>query len=313
MKINYLLSLGAIVVFSSCSTAYRSGQTPDDVYYSPAPQQNTYVTKVSDQDKDSYYYRNNEEDYNIRRGIDNPVYRSPLSLSMGFGYSPYSFSPFNSMYGYNSFGYSPYNNFGYNPYGMKGLYDPYYGGFGNNNLSFYSPYNSFYSPYSMGYGYSPFGYGYGYSPLYSPIHFSSKPINTNTGARRYNLGAYNNNSALGGERGNVQPVRNNATGVTTESPTGVGRVIRRVFTPTERNTNTQPANTSRREVRRSNNRSTYYNNNTERRTNNNNETRNNTYEAPTRTYTPSTPSNSSSSPSSSGSGSGSAPVRTFRR
>ncbi|MEO8822099.1 MAG: hypothetical protein ABI366_00895 [Ginsengibacter sp.] len=310
MKINFLILFGAIVAFSSCSTAYRSGQTPDDVYYSPAPQQNTYVSTASSKDQDSYYYRNNEEDYNIRRGIDNPVYRSPLSLSMGFGYSPYSFNPYNNYYGNN--------NFGYGPYGMKGLYNPYFNDFGYNSLSFYSPYN-FYSPYSMGYGYSSFGYGsgfgYGYSPYYSPVLFSSKSVNTNTGARTYNLGAYNNNN-LGNrtEGGNVQPIRSTATGTTPASgtnETGMGRVIRRVFSPSERNTYTPPANATRREVRRSNNRSTYYNNNTERRTNNN-ESRNNTYEAPQRSFTPSTPSSSSSSPSGSGS-SGSAPVRTFRR
>ena len=317
MKIKYLLVPCALIIFSSCSTAYRSGQTPDDVYYSPAPQQNTYVTKRNDQDQDSYYSRNNEEDYNIRRGIENPVYRSPLSLSMGFGYSPYSFNPFNSMFGYNSFGYNPYSNFGYSPYGMKGMYNPYFDDFGYNGLSFSSPY-SFYSPYSMNFGYSPFGYGYGYSPYYSPVLFSSKLVNTNTGARQYNLNAYNNNN-LGArsEGGNAQPIRNAATGVTPQSEsTGMGRVIRRVFTPSERNSYTPSANATRREVRRSNNdnnRRSYYNNNTERRTSNNdNNNQNRTYDTPTRSFSPSTPSNSSSS-SSSGSGSSSAPVRTFRR
>jgi hypothetical protein len=304
MKIKYLLLFSAVVAFSSCSTAYRSGQTPDDVYYSPAPQQNSYVSKVSEDDEDSYYYRNNEEDYNIRRGIENPVYRSPLSLNLGFGYSPYSFYPynsFNSLYGYNNFGY---NNFGYSPYGMKGLYNPYYyDDFAYSGLSFYSPY-SMYNPYSLGYGYSPFGYGYGYSPYYYPISFSSKSINTNRGARMYNLNAYRNTSSGNSGRsgiGTVQPVRN--TGITQPQSenTGVGRVIRRVFTPSERNSSTPPAttNNTRRNTRRNAN-------------NNNNQTRNNTYEAPQRTFTPSTPSSSSSSSSSSGSGS-SAPVRTFRR
>jgi hypothetical protein len=53
MKIKYLLFVCSIAVFSSCSTAYRSGQTPDDVYYSPAPQLREYVSHVSDDDQDS--------------------------------------------------------------------------------------------------------------------------------------------------------------------------------------------------------------------------------------------------------------------
>ena len=135
-----------------------------------------------------------------------------------------------------------------------------------------------------------------------------------------NLNAYGvSSSKNSSERGigTVQPVRNIETTQPQSENTGVGRVIRRVFTPSERNSYTPPANTSRREVRRNNNsnnrRSYYNNNNNERRTynNDNNQSRNNTYEAPQRTYTPSTPSNSSSS--SSGSGSSSAPVRTFRR
>ena len=313
MKIRYLLFACSIAVLSSCSTAYRSGQTPDDVYYSPTPQLNEYVSHSNDQDQDSYYYRNNEEDYNIRRGIENPAYRAPLSLSLGFGYSPYSYYPYNSLY--NSFGYNNY--YGYSPFGMKGMYNPYFDDFGYSGLNFYNPY-SFYNPYYSGYGYSPFGYGY--SPFYSSIRFNSRPVNTNTGARRYNLGGYtNNNVGTNNQSGNVQPIRNTQTGVAPESNgSGMGRVIRRVFSPSERNSYTPSANSSRREVRRSNsdnNRRSYYNNNTERNTynnNNNNERRSNSYETPTRSFSPSTPSSSSSS-SSSGSGSSSAPVRTFRR
>lgn len=291
MKIKHLLLLGLVAAFSSCSTAYRTGQTPDDVYYSPAPQQNTYVSTVTEQDKNSYGYRN-QEDEDIRRGINDPVYRNAItfSMGMGYGYSPYS------MYPYNSFNnpFSGYNGYGYNPYGMKGMYDPYYNSLGYNNLNFYSSPYGYSNP--LGYGYSP--YSYGYSPYYAPILFSSKSVNTNTGARRYNLNVYNNNSGSNSTGGNVQPIRTTQTGTTQQPRTsGVGNVIRRVFTPSQRNSYSPPANNSN-----SNNRRTYNNNNS----NNNN----NTYETPQRTFTPSTPSNSQ--PSSSGSGN-SAPVRTFRR
>src|SRR5690349_15345750 len=138
MKIKYIFFVSSMVaVISSCTTAYRSGQTPDDVYYSPAPERNSYVNSINDRDRNSYSYRNdnsylNDEEAEIRRGIRNPAYRSSIALSFGLGYSPY-YSPF----GYSPFGYSPY----YSPYGFGSYYgyDPYM------SHSLYNPY--FYNPY----------------------------------------------------------------------------------------------------------------------------------------------------------------------
>src|SRR5665647_3941979 len=81
MKIKYLPLLGIIAVFAGCSSAYRIGQTPDDVYYSPAPPHDEYVTSNNQQDKDSYVYNNtyNSEDLSIRRGISDPRYRSNIA------------------------------------------------------------------------------------------------------------------------------------------------------------------------------------------------------------------------------------------
>ena len=291
MKIKHLLLLGGVAAFSSCSTAYRSGQTPDDVYYSPAPQENTYVSTVTENDKNSYSYRNQEET-DIRRGINDPVYRNAItfSMGMGYGYNPYSLYPYNT---FNNPFYG-YDGYGYNPYGMKGMYDPYYNSIGYNNLNFYSSPFGYYNSYPLGFGYSPY-YG-GYTPYYAPILFSSKSVNTNTGPRRYNLNVYNpNNSSNNNSRGNVQPIRSTGTGTTQPGrQTGVGTVIRRVFTPSQRNSYNPPSNNTRR---------TY-------NYNNNNDNNNNSYQTPQRTFTPSN--NSSSSSSSSGS-SNSAPVRTFRR
>ena len=153
MKIKYILLSGAVLAFSSCSTAYRTAQTPDDVYYSPAPAQsgyansdNDYLSPTSDQDANSYAYRNSEESQ-IRAGIQNPIYRNPISLDLGYGY------------GYNSFGlgsyYNPFYYGGYNPLSYMSLYNPYmsfgFGGLYNPYYSFYNPYYNFYSPY-YGYG-----------------------------------------------------------------------------------------------------------------------------------------------------------------
>jgi hypothetical protein len=293
MNIKHLLVPAVVAALSSCSTAYRTGQTPDDVYYSPAPQENSYVTSATEQDKNSYSYRN-QEDENIRRGIEDPVYRNAItfSMGMGYGYNPYSLYPYNAFN--NPFYGGSY--YGYDPYGFKSMYDPYY-----NPIGYINPY----SYNSIGYGYSPYSFGFSpyYSPYYSPILFSAKTVNTNTGARRYNLNVYNNNSTNNsGSRGNMQPIRTTDNSGTIQQPrtTGVGNVIRRVFTPSQRSTYTPPSNNTY-----SSNRRTYNNNNYNNNNNNNN------YNTPQRTFTPSTPTNSSSS--SSGSNSNSAPVRTFRR
>ncbi|MGN6193323.1 MAG: hypothetical protein ACTHOB_00180 [Ginsengibacter sp.] len=327
MKIKHLLPVAFAVVLASCSTAYRSGQTPDDVYYSPAPEQPTYktsdkssdyVTTENEQDRNSYNYRNDEEN-EIRAGIQNPIYRNSITFGMGYGgYIPYSFSLFGGSPYYG--GYDPFTPYVYNPYG----YNPYayspYKSFVYNDMVFASPYynygyspygfNSFYNPYSI--GYSPFFYSGYYPGIYSPAY---KTINTNTGVRRYNLNAYNNNSGSGATRGTpAQPVRtvttqpNNGsvpvrstTGTTQPTRgTGVGNVIRRVFTPSNR-TYTNPNST-----RTYNNNNTRVYNNDNTRTYNNDNSRSYT---PERSYQPSAPSSSSSS----GSSSGSAPVRTFRR
>ncbi len=304
MKIKHLLLVGGLAALGSCTTAYRSGQTPDDVYYSPAPEQNTYVGTVSEKDQNSYSYRNDDEENDIRRGIENPVYRNSITFSMGYGYSPYSLYPSNAFN--NPFYYDPY---AYSPYGMKGMYSPYYGTYMYNDFGLYNPY-SFYNPYNV---YNPYsvGYGYGYSPYaYSPVFLTGGNTNTNTGVRKYNLNAYGH-TGNSGVRGNFRPDGISQPGVsmpvrnaTTESAApvrrgGVGSVIRRVFTPSERNTYNPRANNNTRVYRNTESNRSYNNNN-----NNRTET-----QAPVRSFTP-----SESSPSSSGSSnSNSAPVRTFRR
>ena len=151
MKSRILLLAAVAIGVSSCSTMYKSGQTPDDLYYSPAPQQRIanndnnddgyysdnqsnqeYVNVQTDQDRTAY----NSDDNYLRMKVRNramwsafddyamysPYYGS--SFGLGFGYNPYSFySPFSSLY------YSPYS---------------YYGGLGWGGLY---GYNSFYNPY----------------------------------------------------------------------------------------------------------------------------------------------------------------------
>lgn len=271
MKTKHLLLLGLIVIFSSCSTAYRIGQTPDDVYYSPAPAQDTYVRTDDQDEKDSYAYNNsgyNSEDMEIRRGIKDSRYRNDVFVDLGYGYNPY---------GYNSYGYN--NSYGYyNPYGYNNVYiNPYY-----------NPYtlNCFPTTYSN-YYYSPQVY----------IYPKSGVVNRTITPRKYNLGAYTNNTNTSILNHGNRPVNTTisapvrtitttpsnsraTTPATRSSGNGVGNFIRRVFTP------------DNNRVYRSESNSTY----------------DNSSSSPARTTQ-----SSSSGSSNSSSGSSSAPVRTFRK
>src|SRR5690349_20281267 len=69
MRTSILLLVLSVVIFTSCTSAYKTGQTPDDVYFSPPRAQDEYVrTKEKDQykertsyDQDVYY-----DDYYLR-------------------------------------------------------------------------------------------------------------------------------------------------------------------------------------------------------------------------------------------------------
>lgn len=257
MKTKYLLLAGVVVVLASCSTAYRNGQTPDDVYYSPAPSAESYVIRGNKDDRNSYRssdYTEYTRERDIRQGIRNPRYRNSITLSMGYGgYSSFGYDPFYSPFSYNSFGYNPfgYTSFGYNPYYGKGFYDP----FG------YNPYYS-YNPY-----YPPFGYNPIYSGYYPPGNYypvSGKTISNNRGARQYNLGSYapspstdprGINSTKSGifRPAPIAPVRtfeSRSSAPVRKEGSGISNGVRRVFTPSNNRTNTPPANNRR--VERSN-------------------------------------------------------------
>jgi hypothetical protein len=230
MKTKHLLLLVLIAAFSSCSSAFRTGQTPDDVYYSPAPPPPVeYVRTDNQQDKDTYAYNNtyNSEDLAIRRGISDPRYRSNIALDFGYGYYPYDY--------YGSL-YSPYSY--YNPYSYMGVtFYPY----NYNYYNYYSPFNNYYYP-----------------PVYVSKYGST--VSNYTGPRTFNLGAYNNNISTNMVNNHTQqPITNTSVPVRTfatqpANGSGVGNFIRRVFAPSN-NTNTRSSSRSYSNDNSSNNNS----------------------------------------------------------
>lgn len=124
----------AVLGLASCSTAYRTGQTPDDVYYSPEKQRDEYV--VVDRNNDRVYsndrYYNPDDNYlrmmsrnRYRWSAFDDYYwmdsRRNFGFNSGFGmYSGIGFNPFFNPWSFNGFypNYWTWNNW-YNPYGYN--------------------------------------------------------------------------------------------------------------------------------------------------------------------------------------------------
>ncbi|MEO6407054.1 MAG: hypothetical protein ABIY51_04670 [Ferruginibacter sp.] len=101
MKSKFLLIPLLGLIFTGCSTAYKSGQTPDDVYYSPLRIEND----DEDHDKDKDEAKNNDkEEKEIRMSTRDRRWRE-IDEDYDHRYDPYH-------YGY-SYGYY------YNPYYCK--------------------------------------------------------------------------------------------------------------------------------------------------------------------------------------------------
>ncbi len=107
---NKLLLLAlAVVSFSSCSTVYKSGQTPDDVYYSPVRLSNETSNSYRQNDERNYSQeRNYSEDRLIRFGIYDSRWRN---FDNDISYNPYRYG-YNHGYYYNPYYYPfpVYNN-----------------------------------------------------------------------------------------------------------------------------------------------------------------------------------------------------------
>ena len=85
MNSKFLLVVLSFAGFSSCTTAYKTGQTPDDVYYSPARYANDHSR--SDSNENKTVYNNSLDGYEIQTGVHNRRWRRYHDYD--YGYTPY--------------------------------------------------------------------------------------------------------------------------------------------------------------------------------------------------------------------------------
>jgi hypothetical protein len=126
MNARILLFVSALAGLTSCAT-YRSGQTPDDVYYSPARETEQYVEVQRNDDRYSYN-ENRLEEERMRQQIRDPRFRS-------FEDDFYWNSPYNNRW-------NTFNNWN-NPWNTWGWNNNYWGSWNNWN-SWNTWGNSFY-------------------------------------------------------------------------------------------------------------------------------------------------------------------------
>ena len=132
MRSAILLLVLSAAVLGGCTSAYKTGQTPDDLYYSPARQHDEYVkVKESDDQK----YGNDDEYYDdryLRMKVHNRVMWSDLDDY--YYYNPrYSYSYYNSMNWNNPWTPFTYWNSYYNPYCSPTMYT------GNSKVAYDHP------------------------------------------------------------------------------------------------------------------------------------------------------------------------------
>jgi len=201
MKTN-ILSVAVLLVFAtSCGTIYEAGQTPDDVYYSPANGVNKKEFEREEEAKDQYErYTTAQEDRFLRLKLSNR-YR------------------FNCIDDY-SYWYDSRYDFNGNNYNSK---------FGNYRYNYNCGCNNGFTP-GFGYG-SSYGYGYGWNygisnPIAAVISYKYPKFNGSIGAGS-NVTAYKNKTY-----GNVKlGYRNPKTGVYENVNTGnsFGNLVKKVF------------------------------------------------------------------------------------
>lgn len=110
-----LLAISALA-FGSCTTAYKTGQTPDDVYYSPTRTVAEYVSTDNNDDNSYQSPDQYSEDRYLRMRIHNR-YRWYDNDDAFFYQNNYNYSYYNNWNSWNN-PWNPYTswNYFYNPY-----------------------------------------------------------------------------------------------------------------------------------------------------------------------------------------------------
>lgn len=220
---NLLVAVLLIAAFSSCSAVYKTGQTPDDIYYSagkPRPVADEYVDVKKYQGNNFQTYDEYQDSYRddrfLRMSVGNPYYMDAYDAYSGFDWR-----------------YNAYNGFGMGFYGMSSPWNNYYA------------WNNFYNPY---YGFSNFYYGGGLhmggahvamiTPVSRPVSFNANSYGSGSRPSRSYLGGNYNNS---NQRYNYYNSNTNRNSYNNNNNNYNNRSTNNSYTPSNSNSNSAPS------------------------------------------------------------------------
>ena len=111
---SFLPIIVVCILFAGCTSVYKSGQTPDDVYFSPTPPKSEYVQAENRRHQDYSNYEVTPVNPRRYRGLHDNYYSYNPNYYESFG--PYLL--YNNPYYYsNNWGnYTNWNSYGYDPY-----------------------------------------------------------------------------------------------------------------------------------------------------------------------------------------------------
>ncbi len=111
---SFLPIIVVCILFAGCTSVYKSGQTPDDVYFSPAPARSDYVQTESRNSRDYSSYEVAPISPRRYRGLHDNYYSYNPNYYESYG--PYLLYT-NPYYNNNNWGnFSYWNSNAYNPY-----------------------------------------------------------------------------------------------------------------------------------------------------------------------------------------------------
>jgi uncharacterized membrane protein YgcG len=223
MKTAILLFVVCAAAFSSCTTAYKTGQTPDDVYYSPVRPQQQEDNIQKEEKKETAYNDEYYDDRYLRMKVRNH-YRWN-DLNDWYNYDRYSYN-YNYYYGsYNN----PYNSWNY-------YYNPYCCCHTNNIYS--NPKVAINNPVTRPHNFSLGGY----------TNNSYNNTNSNTNSKRVYSNTYNTNNSNTNSKGFSNTVRTiferNDNNSSTNNNSGSSSSSSRTYTPSSSSSSGSSSSTS---------------------------------------------------------------------
>lgn len=215
MKKLLFSSLIAGSLLTGCSAVYQSGQTPDDVYFSPGREAAAEVRRNRDDEERYQEYVTTMDDRYLRMRVANRDRWNTIDNfnywnDMRYDFSPNNYNTFNNSFGRNTWGLqlNPWNIGWGNGYGLN-AWNNWYGGIG--------------SGWNNGFG-NQLGWG---CPIYSVITYANPKAIPATYTSGSNLNAFRNrtynNSNFGG-KGNDWYTPGNSG-----SNNNFGNLVKRVF------------------------------------------------------------------------------------